>query len=247
MEKFSPEKLKELGAHPGAEEKRKSRSEKKKLELPDAKVPDAFRASERPKTFELALLAEILTFRTGNTESPEAAVLEALRFWRAAEWAIVAKRELTELLQGIFIIEQQEWDRRIQDYPGDKIHLQRLLNGESHDAPRFDVESEVLPKLFTAKAETEDSRKKKLGSLLKFAQDQGAGTRVFLPPARLGPLRKPSDPKPKLTVDSLLGGTLNVRQVRWLAEAWMAQNSANMDRSEGVSGRKKKPRIPKAN
>jgi hypothetical protein len=245
-EKIPRDKIEKGGGHFPDEKKPDRRSAKKELKLSDAKVPGAFRASKDPTTFELALLAEILSLKAGNTDSPEGAVLKALNFWTAAEWAIVAKRELTELLQGLFIIKQEEWDRRIQDYPGDKTHLSDLLNGEGDGAPRYNVETEVMPNLFTAKAETEDSRKEKLGELLRFAQEQGSDTRVFLPPARLGPLRKPSDPKPLLTADSLQGRALNVLQVRWLAQARMAQISANMDRSEGVSGRKKKPRKPEA-
>lgn len=184
-----------------------------------------------PAPFELAVLAEILTLRPGATFSPEAAVLEAMGFWKAAENLSLAGQQLRKLIEGVFTLKQQDWDTLVEQYVGDKGFLHEWLNGVRNDSPRFNVRNEVLPKLFTAKGETRESREAKLRELMDHVRAMGWSTRVLQPDPRTRIEKQPLDKQsaawrqPPIPIEKLLDRRLSITQTRWLVTARQAQQS----------------------
>lgn len=186
---------------------------------------------QKPTTFELAMLAELLALRPGATSTPQTAVLEAMEFWDAADKFNLAAQQLRELREGLFDLKQEQWDSLVKQYVGDTTFLHDWLNGQRNDSPRFDVRNEVLPKLFTAKNETRQSREEKLTQLLDHARAMGWSTRVLLPDPRTRSEKQRLDKQsaawrqPPIPIESLLDRRLSIKQTRWLVTARQAQQS----------------------
>jgi len=123
-------------------------------------------APERPTTFQLAQLAAILATRPESVRIPPAeVVLEALQVWDAAAKVNLSERQEREIREAVFTDRREEWERRLSAYVGDEIRLRELLA-----EPRFDRESEALPKLFSGKEQTAESRRQAFEELLRYAK-----------------------------------------------------------------------------
>jgi hypothetical protein len=198
-----------------------------------------------PDTFQLAILAEILTIKTNDLEiwDAESAVRSALTFWQAADNAVLADRQLRDLSDGLFTFNADAWKERVKNYSEDNTYLKELLNGSRSGAPRYDVERDVLPELWKAHKEDSESRWNNLAALLAFAAEKGISM-LGLMPRRSGrrpvrrrlPLGDPDfvdrEAEPTMSAEQLLGRPLSMEQVRLLVETRQAQKSLSMKRSK---------------
>jgi hypothetical protein len=133
-------------------------------------APPAASAPDRPTTFQLAQLAAILATRPDSLRIPPAeVVLEALQVWDAAAKVNLAEQQEREIWAAVFTDAKEQWDHRLGAYVGDEARLQEMLS-----EPRFQPESEALPKLFPGTAETPESRRQKLDELMRAAQTDPA-------------------------------------------------------------------------
>ena len=138
---------------------------------------------ERPTTFQLAQLAAILATRPESVRIPPAeVVLEALQVWDAAAKVNLSERQEREIWDAVFTDRREDWERRLSAYVGDEIRLRELLA-----EPRFDRESEALPKLFSGKEQTPESRRRAFEELKRYAETQSSSVGD-------GPEANPGDP-----------------------------------------------------
>jgi hypothetical protein len=96
---------------------------------------------------------------------PAEVVLEAMQVWDAAAKVNLAERQEREIWAAVFTDEKEQWEHRLGAYVGDEVRLQEMLS-----EPRFQPESEALPKLFPGTGETPESRRQKLDELMRATQ-----------------------------------------------------------------------------
>ena len=145
-------------------------------------APPGESAPDRPTTFQLAQLASILATRPDSLRIPPAeVVLEAMQVWDAAAKVNLAERQEREIWAAVFTDAKEQWEHRLGAYVGDEVRLQEMLS-----EPRFQPESEALPKLFPGTGETPESRRKKLDELMRATQTEPALNRE--PPQKFSAL-----------------------------------------------------------
>jgi len=136
-------------------------------------------APDRPTTFQLAQLAAILATRPDSLRLPPGeVVLEAMQVWDAAAKVNLAERQEREIWAAVFTDAKEQWEHRLGNYVGDEVRLQEMLS-----EPRFQPESEALPKLFPGTGETPESRRQKLGDLMRTTQTEPAPSKEQPAPA----------------------------------------------------------------
>jgi len=129
-------------------------------------APPAESDPDRPTTFQLAQLAAILATRPDSLRIPPAeVVLEAMQVWDAAAKVNLVERQEREIWAAVFTDAKEQWEHRLGAYVGDEARLQEMLS-----EPRFQPESEALPKLFPGTSETPESRRQKMDDLMRAAQ-----------------------------------------------------------------------------
>ena len=177
------------------------------------------REPARPTTFQLAQLAAILATRPHSAQFPPAdVVLEALQLWDAAFKVNLAEKQEREIWAALFIDNREHWEQRLREYVGDKTVLHELLC-----EPRFQVETEVLPRLFPRDAGTARTLRQKFSDLIHYAQaHQLFNTRENLLRPELRVIqtdRQTLQLQQSSSGEDLLPGKLNATSIRLLVEA----------------------------
>lgn len=132
-------------------------------------------AVELPTTFELALLAVNIASKQETDANPSVVVLQAMDYWEEARNVRVAKSQFRKLIDGLFDLKQEEWNKILIEYVGDRLFLAKMITGQHKESPRFNSEGYVLRQLFNAKNETASTRLTKLRELVAFATQSGWG------------------------------------------------------------------------
>lgn len=124
---------------------------------------------ERPTTWQLARLAALLATRPESVRLPPSeVVLEAMQVWDAAAKLMLVERQDRELWQALFSDETAPWKHRLATYAGEESGLRELLA-----EPRFDLERDVLPKLFPLQEDSPENRRKSLDQLFASVRRHG--------------------------------------------------------------------------
>jgi hypothetical protein len=140
------------------------------------------------------------------------AVDQAIQLYRAAETGSAAEKQERALLEGVFDLDEQEWEERIAEYEGDL----RIL-AERYAETFLDVEF-VMHNLFRNRSETDATRREHFVELVRFAQD--TGHRLY---SREGESMEVSEAK---AASWLADEEINVLTCRWLVVARQRQIGA---------------------
>lgn len=183
--------------------------------------------NEKPTPLELAQLAAQLRPKTGAERE---SVKQAMTLWTEAERELeqVQRRAdyLRELVAVICSATPEDWEIRIEEYPGDRPDIDReLLKRVPAD--------KVHQKLFRDKNIKKETRKTLFVGLLKYAQKHNMSP----PPRRtlkeVKAYLEETDWSDGLQIDlqdGLAGDELELRIVRWAVEVRQRQIAANNTR-----------------
>jgi hypothetical protein len=171
---------------------------------PVCKIP--FKAPLDPGTLakiasRLAVLREM-----GNVVI---AVDQAIELFRAAETGSAAEKQERALLEGVFELDEPEWEAQITQYEGDL----RILAAR-YEKTFLDVDF-ILQNLFRNKSETDQTRREKFVELVRFAQ--AAGHRLY---SETGESLEVSEAR---ATTWLAQEEINVLTCRWLVVARQRQ------------------------
>jgi hypothetical protein len=165
-----------------------------------------------PTTFELSQLATMVpNLMSAKPNSFADAVKAAERLWSEAENASIRRNsqmELKAIVDGIFTLNERDFQRHCDAYQGSKSDIIESLSNA-----RYTID-DVKTRLFKDKALQSETLDKLIESLPKIAD----------PPGLI-------DYTPRVSIAELhAGGTLNGRQCRWLFGLRQKQISRNKKR-----------------
>lgn len=139
--------------------------------------------------------------------------------WEEADMAVQNKQDsetqLRELSAGVFTMDPDEWNARIDNYKGHPITLNRLLDGKCYRR------GEIERQLFRDKTWSRNTRAKALSNLIGHGVRRGVRTTYRT---------KPSDGWDEVCKKSLASGSVSMRICRWLVEVRQHQISENRKR-----------------